>query len=251
MCSKDGEEKPEKLERRVNPEFLGSCRQLVARGSEYRCCSLLQRTSRSKDRERTFIKPPGQAWRESDALTLSVPGTAGSTEKRQFWLCRVPRCGWDFYLPHLWVSSLLCTQCPFRSLSPAPPRQGASCKDTHKTTLERNGGNLAGSEHLSTGSWNFICSQIQHNNSTPLFFACEVTVNILIFFVGGVEPREGSIWLFLDSLEESTNSKYPLCARENSGYFRYFRSFREPNLYDQRSWYYNPYTSYKKLIWVQ
>lgn len=65
----------------------------------------------------------------------------------------------------------------------------------------------------------------------PLFFACEMTVNVLIFFMGDVEPREDHIWLCLESLEDSTNSKYPLCAREYSGYIR---GFREPNLCDTK-----------------
>lgn len=58
-----------------------------------------------------------------------------------------------------------------------------------------------------------------------------MAVSVLIFFMGDVEPREDYIWLFLDSLEDSTNSKYPLCAREYSGYIR---GFREPSLYDTK-----------------
>lgn len=46
-----------------------------------------------------------------------------------------------------------------------------------------------------------------------------------------MEPGEDSIWLFRDSLEDSTNSKYLLYAKENYGYFR---GHREPNSYDKK-----------------
>lgn len=49
--------------------------------------------------------------------------------------------------------------------------------------------------------------------------------------MGGVEPREDSIWFFLDSLEDGTNSKYLLYAKED---YRYFRGHREPNSYDKK-----------------
>lgn len=65
-----------------------------------------------------------------------------------------------------------------------------------------------------------------------LFCACEVTCQCFDFLRGGgVEPGEDSIWLFRDSLEDSTNSKYLLYAKENYGYFR---GHREPNSYDKK-----------------
>lgn len=90
MFKRWGEKKTEKLGRRVNPKSLEGCRHLMARRPEYRCCSLLQKASRGKEGKGTFAKPPGLAWRESDAAKSKSLELAGSSKKRQFWLYRFP-----------------------------------------------------------------------------------------------------------------------------------------------------------------
>lgn len=86
-----------KMGRSVNPKSLAGCRHLMARRPEYRCCSLLQRASREQEGKGTFAKPPGLAWRESDAANSKSLELAGSSGKRQFWLYRFPHHRWDFF----------------------------------------------------------------------------------------------------------------------------------------------------------
>lgn len=99
MCSKDGEgkKKHRKIGKESEPKSLAGCRHLMARRPEYRCCFLLQRASREKEGKATFAKPPGLAWRESDAANSKSLELAGSSEKRQFWLYRFPQHRWDFF----------------------------------------------------------------------------------------------------------------------------------------------------------
>lgn len=93
MCSKDGEgnKKHRKIGKESEPKSLAGCRHLMARRPEYRCWFLLQRASREKEGKGTFAKPPGLAWRESDAANSKSLELAGSSEKRQFWLYRFPQ----------------------------------------------------------------------------------------------------------------------------------------------------------------
>lgn len=146
----------EKLGRRVNQ----SPWQSAGQKARVQMLFLTAKSKQRKGRKGNFCKASRSSLERVRCSKLQVSGASRKFREKAVLALQIPSAQVRFFFFLKRVSSLVCTQWLFRSLSPAPPQQEASCKDIQKTTLEGFDGLLAGSEQLSTGSWHFIYFQI-------------------------------------------------------------------------------------------